>query len=78
MQVATKGDIRVLKTDIQGLEERVEKLDEKVDQKFDKVMTQLDGIAKGVDDLRIENAFGSDQIEELRKRVDKLESPQAA
>lgn len=75
---ATKTELRSveksLRREILRVEEGVESLEERMGQRFDRVMTHLDGIAKGVEDLRIEDVVGTSQIEDLRKRVLKLES----
>lgn len=64
------------------IEDRVQKTEENITELIketnNNLLTKIDGIAKGLDDMRTENAFGSKQIEELRERVTKLESPQAA
>ena len=94
-QVATKGDVIAVKT---GLETKIQRLDKKVqrfeetmnirfrnvDTKLDKIASTLDGFVGGVDNLRIENEVGADQIRDLREkvgdhevRITKLESPSA-
>lgn len=74
-QFATKNDLKseihLVRKDLKGLEERI-------DIKLDKIANTLDGFVEVVDNLRIENEVGANQIHELRKRVTKLESAPAA
>lgn len=81
-QAATKDDLKELKveikTDIKTLDGKIDQVEERLGKKLDKIANTLDGFVGVVDNLRIENEVGSGQIEDLRKRVTKLESPQTA
>jgi hypothetical protein len=56
------------------LDYRIDDVERKLDEKFDKVMTTLDGIAKGLEDLRLENSLGAEQYRDHEQRISKIES----
>lgn len=78
-QFLTKRDIQDLasKKDLKVLED-------KLGEKLDNIANTLDGFVGTVDNLRVENEVGANQIRDLRERADdhetritKLESPSA-
>ncbi len=81
---AIKGSEKFLRAEILRVEEKVERVEEKLERvegKIDQIATTLDGFVGTVDDLRVNNTVGTNQIHELDKttknqtRITKLESP---
>lgn len=67
-----KTEIALVKLDMKDVEQS---LDDKNRQYKDEILTGLDEIMKELETMRQENTVGSYQLEELRERVTKLESP---
>jgi len=95
VQVVTKKDIQILRNDfkksekslrgeilkVEGKVEVLQEGQEKIEAKLDKIANTLDGFIGTVDNLRIENEVGANQIRDLRElssdyetRITKLES----
>ncbi len=74
-----------LRGEILKVEERVENLEEgqkRIEATINRTASTLDGFVGAVDDLRVDNTVGTNQIHELDKttknheaRITKLESP---
>lgn len=75
-QIATKKDIKELRTEILRVEVRVENIEEsqkRVEAKLDRIANTLDGFVGRVDDLTVENKVGCNQTRETRLQVDNHE-----
>lgn len=78
-KVATKVDIKAVKTDvlklILELKEDIKGLQTDMDAKLDKLQNTLDGFVGTVDDLRTDNTVGTHHTRELQIKVDDHDLP---
>lgn len=66
----------ILEEELEGLNGAVVELktgQKELDKKLDRIQSTLDGFVGAVDDLRIDNVVGADQIKELRDKTDNHE-----
>lgn len=75
MQKKSQNPQFLTKRDIQDLASKkdLKILEDKLGEKLDKIANTLDGFVGTVDNLRIENEVGANQIKELRDRADNHE-----
>lgn len=67
VQVATKSDIK-------SLDKKIDDNQKILEKKLDKIANTLDGFVGTVDNLRIENEVGANQIRDLRELTDNHET----
>lgn len=81
LKTGFKKTERVLRQEILKVEEKTEELadgQKRLDVKLSRIENTLDGFVGTVDNLRVENEVGANQISDLRERVDDHDLPAIA